>query len=456
MLARARHPRRPRTWIARAYARARTLGSAQAGFTMIEVIVSALLMTLLATGLYSGFDGASAASGNNRARTIAAALAQQDQERLRAFQTSDLGNLHTSTTATVAGVAYTVASDADWVSDSSGTLSCTNTSGQADYLEITSTVTWASMGGIAPVKEQSLIAPPSNAFGSNLGNLAVQVTDHAGNPVTGAQVTLGAPANLTLGVNALGCAVFGYTAVGSYPASASLTGYVDPSGASTASAQATVTASATTLTSLSYDQAASIAVSFDTKVGAAAAQAAQALAVTASNSTLAAPGTRIFDPPGSTLQSTINATSLYPFTGAYGIYAGACKSDDPTTYNPNYFSTNPGAVALSPGQAASVTVREPAINIAVTRTVGGAGLSGAHVIVKPLVVGGCVETYAAQLTNATGALPAPGFPFGNYTVCADDGIRKVTPATVANTVPGGTSTVAIVIPTSLGTLGVCT
>jgi Tfp pilus assembly protein PilV len=449
MLSRGGPTRRPRTWTARGIAGAQ----AQEGFGLIEVMVSALLMTLLATGLYTGFDGASTASANNRSRTIASALAQQDQERLRAFQTTDLGNLHTSQTIAVAGVAYTVASNADWVSDSSGTSSCTNASGTANYLQITSTVTWAAMGGIAPVTEESLLAPPNNSYGSTLGNLAVQLTDHAGNPVTGAQVTLGAPANVTEGMNSLGCAVFAYTAVGSYPVSASQTGYVDPSGATTASQTATVAAASTSIVSLSYDLAASIAVSFDTKVGAAAAQPAQALAVTASNSSLAAPGTRIFDPVGSTPQSTITATGLYPFTGAYGFYAGICKSDDPTTYSANYYSTNPGAVALTPGQAASVTVREPAINIAVTRS--GAALNGAHVIVKPLVVNGCVETYAAQLTNSTGALPAPGFPFGNYTVCADDGTRKVTSATVANTVTGGTSTVSIVIPTSGGTLGVC-
>src|ERR1700736_6621892 len=135
MLSRGGLLRRTRGWIARAIARTR----AQDGFSMIEVVMSAFLLTLLATGLYAGFNGASAASGNNRSRTIAAALAQQDQERLRAFKSTDLGNLHTPQTITMAGVAYTVASDADWVSDSSGTLSCTNASGQANYLKITST-----------------------------------------------------------------------------------------------------------------------------------------------------------------------------------------------------------------------------------------------------------------------------------------------------------------------------
>jgi hypothetical protein len=46
-------------------------------------------------------------------------------------------------------------------------------------------------------------------------------------------------------------------------------------------------------------------------------------------------------------------------------------------------------------------------------------------------------------------------PFGSYTVCADDGVRrKLFAGTVQNTDPAGTSTIALSIPTS-GTTGLC-
>ena len=158
---------------------------------------------------------------------------------------------------------------------------------------------------------------------------------------------------------------------------------------------------------------------------------------------LPAPGRRVFS--ASSPQSTLSANTLFPFTSGYGVYAGSCASDDPTNY-----AQNPSLVTPGPGAGVAVTVREPAINIAVTR--GGAPLSGAHVVIKS-TASGCTEGGAAT-TNAQGALANPGFPFGPYSVCADDGLRTVT-ATVQNTSPAGTATVPLGVPTT-GTGGVCT
>ena len=82
-------------------------------------------------------------------------------------------------------------------------------------------------------------------------------------------------------------------------------------------------------------------------------------------------------------------------------------------------------------------MRQPAVNIAVKRN--GIPLENAHVVVKSTIAG-CSESYPAQLTNAAGAFPAPGFPFGTYSVCADDGTRSASVTNVQNTDPAGTST----------------
>ncbi len=420
----------------------------EAGYLMVEVMVTAFLLVLLALGLYVGLDGATAASGNNKSRTVAAAVGQQDQERLRAFRAIDLSNYHTVSTVTVAGVPYMVASDADFVSDAYGTLSCTSTSGQADYLKITSTVSWPTMGTIAPVKEESLVAPPPTAFDPTKGNVTIKVTDHAGNPVAGIPVTLGSPANLSITTNTLGCSVFGQITPGNYLASATQSGYVDRSGNASASTTASVTTATTSTYPLSYDLAGQIAVSFATLVGNGPPQPALAQAVTVANSSLPAPGTRSYTAPG--LQASVTATGLYPFTGAYNVYAGGCAANNPVTYNSNYFASNSGVVSLGPGQTATVTVRDPAINVAVTRL--GVPLARAHVVVHP-AGSGCTETYPSQSTNPLGALPAPGFPFGTYSVCADDGAHAAT-ANVTSTGPAGTPPIALPIPTS-GTGAVC-
>ena len=57
----------------------------EAGFALIEVIVSAAVLAIVALAVLSGIDAASSSSGREKARAVAASLAEQDQERLRAM-----------------------------------------------------------------------------------------------------------------------------------------------------------------------------------------------------------------------------------------------------------------------------------------------------------------------------------------------------------------------------------
>ena len=95
-------------------------------------------------------------------------------------------------------------------------------------------------------------------------------------------------------------------------------------------------------------------------------RAAQAQSLTVAHNNLPAPGTRTWDPTGAG-QTSIAATSLFPFTSGYGVYAGMCAANDPTLYIANYYTTNPGLVTVSPGGAHTVTIREPALNIRTRR-----------------------------------------------------------------------------------------
>ena len=62
------------------------------GFAMIEAIVAATLMVIVALGVLRGLDSAQRSSGREKARSAAAALTEQDQERLRSFRAVDLAN----------------------------------------------------------------------------------------------------------------------------------------------------------------------------------------------------------------------------------------------------------------------------------------------------------------------------------------------------------------------------
>ena len=59
----------------------------------------------------------------------------------------------------------------------------------------------------------------------------------------------------------------------------------------------------------------------------------------------------------------ITMTGLFPFSAPYTFYTGTCRYSNPAVGIPTYYGPNPGAVAVTPGQAASVNVRQPALNL---------------------------------------------------------------------------------------------
>ena len=62
------------------------------GFALIEAIVAAAIFAILVLGVLAGIDGAAGSSGREKARSVASALAEQDQERMRGMRAVDLSN----------------------------------------------------------------------------------------------------------------------------------------------------------------------------------------------------------------------------------------------------------------------------------------------------------------------------------------------------------------------------
>src|SRR4029077_12943286 len=65
----------------------------ESGFSIIEVLVSAMLVVTISVGLLGAFDVTGSASGRGRARTQASLLAHQAQDQLRANSPVNLANL---------------------------------------------------------------------------------------------------------------------------------------------------------------------------------------------------------------------------------------------------------------------------------------------------------------------------------------------------------------------------
>jgi hypothetical protein len=393
----------------------------------------------VALGVLRGLDVAGHSSGREKARSAAAALTEQDQERLRSFRAVDLANYDEERTVYVNGVKYTVNSQVDWVRDSTGgTQSCNNSATQADYMRITSTTTSNLVNTpIAPIKLASIVAPPVGAFGTNQGTLGIQVNDRNGVGVPDLDVTIAGPTTITNPTNSAGCAIFAYVPVGSYTASLNTAGWVDKGGNQNASTGATVSNGTVNVKNMFYDQAASVDAKFDTETRDGATVSAQTTQLSASNGGVPsgpfAPfaGERVWDPAGGSA-STISATGLFPFVDGYGLYGGGCPGADPSANDSDFYTSYPSMVTdVTPGAASpAVTVRLPSINLRILYSL--APMAETYRATTKVVVyskgTNCSEifTYNAPATEApvspatvgSGYLANSALPFGNYTVCA--------------------------------------
>ncbi len=164
--------------------------NSESGFALIEVIVSAAVLAIMAMAVLSGIDAASNSSAREKARAVAASLAEQDQERMRAMSVETLAGLNETRPLPVDGVNYTVKSEAKWVTDDQGgTPSCGNSSKNNEYLHISTTVTSKIVGkNVKSIKIDSLVAP-SVVWSSTHGILGVKVVDRNGVGVTGVTVS---------------------------------------------------------------------------------------------------------------------------------------------------------------------------------------------------------------------------------------------------------------------------
>lgn len=442
------------------HAARQSLVRSEQGAFLIETLVGALLVAIIAVAMLSAFDGADQVSGRSKMRALSASLAQSDQERLRSMPEATLSNLRQTNAKYVDGVRYDVTSRADWVADATSTTDCTNNGNAGDYMKITSTVTSPTQPTMAPIVVSSIVTPAPGTFGIDQGSLAVTVVDRNGNGVSGLSVSINGPATASDVTDSSGCAFFGYQPIGSYSASTTRGGWVDTQGNTTAAKTVSIASQQMSTTTLQYDQAGSAAVSFDTLAtdpGGATrtvtAPTSEARYIRVSHNLLLPPYYRTFGDGND--HTAIGATNLFPFTSAYGIYAGNCDANNPNTQP---VAQTVDSVQVSPSASPSLVVREPAINVHVVN--GAVDVANPHV--KITAVSPCTGTWnyvAGTDTNANGTLKFPGLPYGTYNVCADNvaGNRKFTKNNVANTVRGGTAVIDIDVGTTnaSSTTGVC-
>jgi Tfp pilus assembly protein PilV len=431
--------------------------SDERGVTLVETLISAVILAIVVGAVLATIDASGRTTTVNKNRTIAATLAEQDQERMRAMTPTALANHTLGRDLDVGGVSYHVDSKVDWVFDATGaTESCENDSGQANYLRITSTVTSSVVGTrVRPVTMRSIVSPRVDSFGNNAGTLTVKVTDQLGAPVQGMTVSISPAASLPRDTNEFGCAVFSHIPAGAYTATLDRAGWVNELRQQRFDKSTTVQKNDTTAVSMTYAMAAAVEVAFKTDSNTASEAPSAAHALTVSNTKS---GEITFPATGTTPVGTLKATSLFPYPDGYTAYAGRCALNDPTApeypANVNYFTSlgYPGFTNVTPGQVTTVEAHQPSVNLKIVDKDNNP-LTGARVVFTPSPAEcGPTPTMGrfARLTQS-GFLVDRGLPFGTYTACATLDATKTQGrnlGVITNTSPAGTAPAQHMVRTS--------
>jgi Tfp pilus assembly protein PilV len=429
------------------------LATTSAGFALIEVLISAVMLALIVIATFTGFDEANQSTADERARSEADIVAQQDEDRLRSFQISQLSGLTETHSVTYGGTEYTVHSSGEFISDTTGGTSCSTEAAEASYVRTISKVTWPGAGTRYPVVETGLITPPAG------GQILVQVSNAKGAPVSGVTATATGPNNASALTGTQGCVIFAGLNEGEYVIKVHKAGYVTKEGVAEPEKKATVIAGTTEKKPFELDQAGGIAVSFEPSIGAEA----KGDTFVAQNSALPTPAFRTFGTLG-VYETIVNSgLELYPFgepsppaaeaSGQYSVYAGTCPADSPAP-----FGVSPKAVNVLAGETVSVKVPLPAINIKLMS--GKSSSPGSAVInFKGSFKDEGSECHGAEhpftmTTDSTGELHL-GMPFGKaFSLCVystekfGTKYRKAENITIANELSTGTTLQTIYLQSS--------
>ena len=391
----------------------------QGGVILVEVVVSGLLLVIVALGAFTAFDSATRSTAQERHRARANALAEADLSRMRSMRISALSNLVQTRTVVQDEQSYTITSRAEYQTDSAGTASCEAGAAAADYIKVSSTVTWPSLGNRPPLVSATLVAPPNGSIAPNSGALAIAVENAANIGIPGVGISGSGAGSFTGVTGSTGCVIFGNLPAGSYTVSVSgvANGLVDRDGKSPGPVTTSVVGESTNTLVLQYDDPGEIPVTFRTRNYANELVESAADSIVVYNTGLSV--ARVFGTVGTQL-ATQTASPMFPFTSDYAVYAGTCEGDNP---NPLELDPPPapaaiGSALVPPGGSAPVQIQLPALHLRAEGDDNDGNnvepVVGATVRIRDTRCGNLLRTFN---TVAEGRLANPGLPFSDYNVC---------------------------------------
>jgi type II secretory pathway pseudopilin PulG len=417
---------------------------ADAGFSLIEVLVSALLVILIGTATAKALISSSHFSGDQRLRSQADSVANQDQERLRGLsdlQLNDLESTPQQRQVTIGGTTFNVTSTIAYL-DTTGNTGCSATA--AAYYRVTSTVAWseAFRGSSQPsIVDQSILSRPVS------GDLPVVLTDQTGQPLSGVNVQASGTSPQTATTDSSGCVLFAGLTPGNYNVILTDAGYVDPNGnPSPVTVPTTVTTTGTAAQAVHLGLAGQLTGTFSAATGLTSPNPTSASGEadgiswsgTGSSYAMSSPLTNTASSP----QTQLATDSLFPFSGSsgytnnYTVWAGQCPQQRPPA--------GIDAFTVSPGSNQSVNIAEPLLKLSFT--FGGGSVQPGHVKLtfQSATGASCSDSWSpaiAATAGSTGWLAHPGQPYadgttGTLSVCVDyTNVTRFSRTTYTQTVP---------------------
>ncbi len=383
------------------------------GFTLIEIMVSALIIVLISAGVAQALIASIHVSGNQRSRSQADEVAQQDQERMKGMSDQQLGALTQMRTVTLDGRVFTVNSTAQFLNVTGGS-SCSN--GVAAYYKLTSKVGWTDGSQSPSVTEEAIITRAVT------GAILQQVKDQTGTGLSGVNVTVDGQNTSyhdSAATDSSGCTIITGLPTDSYAITLAAAGYVDKDGnASPPNASAAVSLSAvSTPPALQLGQAGSVNVQFQTGAATTSPLTVPGYELSYFGS-LGGSHMTVFKTvgSGSSSASSFTASNLYPFWSSangyannYQLWAGKCEQEEPLQP-----PTGTNASTVTPGSTLSATVVEPAIDAAIKYNGALITPTDVHIAFTGTSGPACSDTWSVSAASSEqvgavtyGVYPAP-------------------------------------------------
>jgi Tfp pilus assembly protein PilV len=414
----------------------------EGGMALIEIVISAMLLIIVAVGVFTAFDAGTRASAQERHRARAHALAEADIARMQAMRIEQLSNLNQTQNVTQDGFTYQVRSQATFVNEPASTATCAAGTGSRDYINIRSTVTWSTIGSRPPVSITSIVSPSNGSVIPGAGSLLVSVKNAQDVGVSGVALNGTGPSSFNGTTGPTGCVLWRNLPAGNYTMSigGTASGKVDPNGDPPSPQTVSVTAQSTNTVALQYDSPGRIQnINFRTRNYSESLVASSADQVIIHHSSMDVD--KVW--PAAQLATRTNDIDTgfvffpFPSPSAYTIYAGTCSANNP---DPDGDGDNPlafGSAVVPAGGSGSLLspgyIQLPSLQVQVMSGTSssnpGSPVQGGDISVfdddcnsNPRILTTNTDSNGRVPNSSVGNI---GLPYGdNYDVCANNSSKN--------------------------------